>query len=495
MAGATTLGSGSPDRDGTRIRSVNVMDFGAKADGVTDDTAAFNRATRAADEWQKDVQCLVRAPAGNYRVDGPVCVRKGQFFQGDGYATLIDARMSKGHTFVLGSGLGREGKIIADPGGAPVGIAGLRSIGGAARGAFIFTDAQGFSIKNLFLSAVGTGLHIAGADGLISDLFIDQALNGIIFDGCQNIIVNLVEFYVANYGATFLSNSRDIIIGEALFCYSAYSAIFFGEGSEHIHNVLFSNCSCIMNAQPETFSGFVHVRSSVTDAKFVGCTFRNWSNFAVAHGAGNVVQLSFDGCTFDASKTTSLYNGSDNSKILSTSLGGEYDFNACKFLNLSGPLARIGSGLKRLEVKGGRLSSASATRIECSQPPAGQIRIADLSDFVPANVSNGLATVLLPWWGANTVWQVSLLISSADASVIPIEVVVTTITKNGIQTCGVEVWNGAATDQVALTMSLGDRPGSATTKPSQALSGLMCMSVVRKTGKITGVQATARTFA
>ena len=185
LAGATVAGSGFvvaksglPVAD-NRARTVNVMDFGARGDGITDDTAAFNRATQADKPWQAELEYAVLVPSGHYRIDGSVFVRKGQSLLGEGHASYIDARKARSSTFILGNQRNHQ-RGDEDPGGAPVRISGLRTLGGSSKHGLIYTRVAGFSINSLFMTACGIGLEIEGNDGIISDIYIDQCLNGVV---------------------------------------------------------------------------------------------------------------------------------------------------------------------------------------------------------------------------------------------------------------------------------------------------------------------------
>src|SRR5690606_10280600 len=72
LAAAAGAGPALSQNQPTPARSVDVRDFGAIGDGVTDDTEAFNRATRADDRWSPDLAVAVRVPAGRYRLRGTV---------------------------------------------------------------------------------------------------------------------------------------------------------------------------------------------------------------------------------------------------------------------------------------------------------------------------------------------------------------------------------------------------------------------------------------
>ncbi len=96
----------------------NVMDFGAKADGKTDDTDAFNRALTAA---AKIPGSTVHAPGGKYLIAGQVTVHFYTTLQGDYTGT----GMHDGGTIILATGF--KGKT---EGGCCLGTAGKAVIRG-----------------------------------------------------------------------------------------------------------------------------------------------------------------------------------------------------------------------------------------------------------------------------------------------------------------------------------------------------------------------------
>ncbi|WP_298675323.1 glycosyl hydrolase family 28-related protein [uncultured Sphingomonas sp.] len=381
---------------GRAVPEVNVRDMGAMGDGTTDDTAAFNRATDAAVSWSPALERRIIVPPGRYRIAGTVHIRKGQDFAGSGYATQIDAQRASGSTFVLGRA---QGVNENDPGGAPVRISGFRALGSAPRAPFIAVRAEGFSIENLFLSAVGTGIHIQGADGIVRDVIIDQALNGIVFDHAQNVLVGGFYTYLANYAVTAIAACADIAIANSVFCYSRYAAILFAEDGRSLRGLTFTGCSFLQNEQFDSFSGHVQSRASDVDALFTGCQFRNWPRLAIEQGAGRNVALTFSGCVFDALATNPVYTQASTSSGLATGLEGRFRFNACEFRNLRGAVAKVGPGA-RLAIAGGLVENCQTPLLVVDRA-AGNVRVRDVAGFAKERDGGWLAP---SWPGA--AWRV-----------------------------------------------------------------------------------------
>lgn len=387
---------------------VIVSDFGAVGDGMTDDTAAFNRATLAAASWSPAVERRIIVPPGRYRLGGTVFVRKGQELAGAGYATQIDARRTTARTFVLG-----QGEAGDDPGGAPVRLSGLRALGSAPRAPFIDVRALGFSIEGLFLTAMGTAIRVQGADGVIRDVIIDQALNGIVLDHAQNVLISSVYCYLVNYALTFATRCADVHVSNVLVAYSRYASVLFGEGGEHLRGINFADCSFVQNEQFETFSAVVQSRSSSVDALFSACSFRNWPGFAIEHGAGRDVTMLFNGCVFDAARTNPVYNQSATAAVLTTGLGGAYRFNDCTFRHLAGPIVRVRPGATAIAVAGGAASDCR-TPLFVSEAPDPPLSIANMTGLAQPQTTSGAGFVLASWPGA--AWRLSIRWTDAQGS-------------------------------------------------------------------------------
>ncbi len=95
------------------LPAINVRDYGAKGDGVTDDTASFQRALDSA----KDQGQIVEAPRGNYLFKGRINVPQGVTLQGvwlavPSHAGIRDAGRPKptddGTTFLVTADKGQE---------------------------------------------------------------------------------------------------------------------------------------------------------------------------------------------------------------------------------------------------------------------------------------------------------------------------------------------------------------------------------------------------
>lgn len=480
-------------------RRVNVMDYGAAADGVTDDTTAFNRATQAQAAWSSALQYAIEVPAGTYRIDGTIFVRKGQAVIGSGYPTIIDARAAAGRTFVLGSGSSDVGPVV-DPGGAPVSLTAMRTLGGSGTAAVVFTDAAGFSITDMFIGAPGIGIEIAGADGIVSRIIIDQGLNGIVLHNCQNLMISSIELYLVNYGMTIASDCADIGLSDSIFCYCGYSAILFAESATDIASVKFNNCSFVYNIVTTNFSSIIQNRATRIEAHFANCSFRNWTGFAIDHGHGTDVDLTFSDCVFDRRHTRKLYNQSTKAQLISTSENGTYRFNDCQLRHLDGGLARIGAKSSRLAFAGGSVVGGYSSRFDFAPGADGSISVQDVDGFARVRLANGMASATLPWWGASTFWRITLrgvcARKSGPATAFAIELVVA-VTRDPQGTASlssVPVWS--ASDPVVGTPTLHLCFGGHPDGPAHSIarSGTMCLSVNDQSMAVVEMTATAGTI-
>jgi len=417
IAAAATAqpGTARPDyAPSPRGRTHNVRDFGAKGDGVTDDTEAFNRATQADAEWSWDLLSSIIVPAGRYRLKGTVFLRKGQSLIGEGLSTYIDASGVQRSTFVMGRRRDKD-RGVEDPGGLPVRLESLMGLGGAPSEGFVYATIPGFQISALFLTAVGLGIEVEGADGIISDVEIDQCLTGVLVRNSQNVVFSNLNMYLANYGLTFAGNCRDIAVTNTVFCYTKYASVLLGDGATNITAVTVSNCVFTNNVPYDTFEGYIYSRASHSDLTITGCIFRNTPAYAVNQGAGIDLALTLSGCIFDGERTNPAYNQSLAAKGIKTG-NGRFLVTGCVFRRLSSEAVRVGPGLIALSVQSSTIEAVARDAILVDGDPAGPIAISNVCGVAQMTTgSGGEHRALLPWLGSRTRWQVTVNGRDPDA--------------------------------------------------------------------------------
>lgn len=480
---------------------ISVMDFGAVGDGVTDDTAAFNRATQSTVAWNANLQYDIMAPSGpgiRYKINGTVYIRKGQTIRGTGHGTLFDlSSNTTTNSFVLGKGF-IAGVATDDAGGAPVTIENLYTLGGAPTKGAIYTNAQGFEISSVFLTSPGIGIEIgAGAgDGIISNCQIDQALTGASFVSCQNIMITNSNLYLAGIGYVFNSSCFDIQINGGIIEYSSIASVLFGDGVSNIKGVIFSGTRFVMNAQNAgTFQGFVQSRANNVDAQFIGCSFRNMYKWAINHQTNGPVNLMFSGCVFDGSPTNAAgYTASTTALGIQTGLQGNYSFTGCEFRNLFGEIATVNTNLSRLNIEGGSVTScdvnaASQLRFNILATDVPPITVKGVKGFPYTFISGSNWACALPWWGASTAYKVAVkgdTQNAADSRYSAAEEGVYTITwqnaggTKSIFADKILLWKTPTRTNpgdLAAVVCLGGTPGGAVSTTVFASTGQMCISV------------------
>ncbi|QHL90229.1 hypothetical protein GVO57_04485 [Sphingomonas changnyeongensis] len=388
-------------------RTFNVRDFGAKGDGVTDDTEAFNRAARADAEWSWDLLSSIIVPAGRYRITGTVFLRKGQSLIGEGLSTYIDATGAQRSTFVMGRRRDAN-RGTEDPGGLPVRIERLMGLGGAADQGFIFAAIPGFQISGLFLTAVGLGIEIEAADGIISDIEIDQCLTAFLIRNSQNLVLSNLNLYLANYGVRFDSRCRDVTISNSGFFYTRYAAILLNDGAREIDAVSIAGCTFANNIPYDTFAGYIYSRASASDVLVTGCTFRNAPGYAVNQGAGTDLLMSVQGCVFDGQRTNAVYDQSPSPKGLHLR-NGRFLVSNCVFRRMPEDAIRIGAGGGSLSVEGGTIEDMRGDPIIAAETANWTICIRNLSGLARISPNRDGLAVSMPWLGPQTRWQATVL--------------------------------------------------------------------------------------
>ncbi len=205
---ADGVASWSPSEDADR-KQIFVTDFGAKGDGTTDDTNAFQTAIDSA-----AVQgSTLHIPAGNYKITQTLSVPAGVQLRGDGLGNSLNANSNStsgsrisfygNNVFAIefsGDYVGCQNMTIVDAGGMAAGgiiftasASGFGIIGAAFNDLFLLDFINGTSIKleafnragvafcsfeNIHIRNAKKGIHIAvGTDGSFINLVTFRSIN------------------------------------------------------------------------------------------------------------------------------------------------------------------------------------------------------------------------------------------------------------------------------------------------------------------------------
>lgn len=173
-AGTAKNGSMNTPSASRHVAVLSVGEFGARGDGRTDDSGAFQRAIAAASRFGS----RLRIPAGRYRIARTLEITRGICIEGDGVEhTVLEGAVGPGHPVL---------HILATATDSVIGpaLAGLRITGGEG-------DAPCDGVR---LSTGGTGAAIHQA--VLRDLYITHvgtglALSGVVYRSCfENITVS-----------------------------------------------------------------------------------------------------------------------------------------------------------------------------------------------------------------------------------------------------------------------------------------------------------------
>ncbi len=179
--------------------SVNVLDYGADPTGVTDSTNAFNDALQATTPFAQVVSQTVYVPPGIYKISNTLYVRAGCTLQGaGGTSSRITGNGATIARYIrIGYGL-INGVPTSDGSGLSPTVRDLFLLNGTGTGIDCAGQA-GYRISGCWFSLSGTAINAGGADGIITNCFIDTStFNGIQIVGSRILIsdclLNLIQF-------------------------------------------------------------------------------------------------------------------------------------------------------------------------------------------------------------------------------------------------------------------------------------------------------------
>jgi hypothetical protein len=323
---------------------VSVLDYGADPTGVADCTAAFNLATNATAVYSDTVARRgIFVPAGKYRIDGIVYVRKGQAFFGlGGYAS---------HLFLGSTGsvhVGENSTGAEDPGGRPPAVYDLFFEGGAPALKYV---GNGWSANNLFISSAITGLSASGSDGIISGCTFDDGSSLLILNGF-NHVVNGCNFYLGNNQIRVTTGLANTTITNCLFNYPKVNSFQFGDAPTvvNVRELNITNCAFCTNQQFTTQTAYFETTSlSSVHAYLDSCSFTNGYAYAIKLTQGTAHNLEITDCVFDGQKVLAAYAQSTTFKgIIYSTSESRVTMSSCTFKNMPGQPVEV-TGTDRMD--------------------------------------------------------------------------------------------------------------------------------------------------
>jgi hypothetical protein len=189
----------------------------------------------------------------------------------------------------------------------------------------------GWHARDLWFTSVGTAMALNGADGVLSNITIDQCQTGLLVGGGNHVISN-VNIYSPNIGVNLSTNAADIQISNLHIEYPSIAGIYTDASVTDVKNIEITNFQLIMNAQYVGFLGAVYLRSAASDINIVGFSIRNWTNYAISAVGNHSLKLS-DG-VFDTIKTNPGYVQSIGGTPFYLAGGGTYTISDCDFRNI-----------------------------------------------------------------------------------------------------------------------------------------------------------------
>lgn len=334
---------------------ISVKDFGAKGDGVTNDTTAIQLAINwAGNIVRNPFGATVYFPRGKYLITNTLTVNKDNVvLVGDGrlVSTIYRTNASLGNTVRF---------TKTDGGGAPsddvIRGVGMRHMGFEQRGAEMTSGAH---------------LFIRGAlDGLFEDLNIDSGYVGMQLQGCarlhfafiwathqfgtNGLAYYLIENSSVTANPTPLDNHFYALDAQPL---QAGSPVEYGLVIRAADGLYFTSCH-VARCRVSLYIDQT-VATPLSGLKFVLCWFdANVDHAMVISGTAASLKFlyGFSACTFSP-------NDSSLPNMEISGDGRDIDFDECTFQGSKRAMLSIGASVKNLKVNGGTMVNANTDNI------------------------------------------------------------------------------------------------------------------------------------
>lgn len=296
------------------VLPLNVRDYGATGDGVTDDAAAITAAVAALPASGG----ALYFPAGTYLLGSAITLNKPALFYGDGYATNLRTSSASANIFTV-------------TGAEQVEVRGLRFTSSVARTAGWYVDvaasANRFRLADFFMDGFHGGVRTAAA--ATATIEGGQMLNGVATTGTAVRIDAGVDVTV-----------RDILVDAASQIYSGVYITATGD-------VTLTDCQLIHAGDALRLEA--QTGKAITSVWATGCFFDNSARGVVMQtGGGNIARCRLDSCWAASSTAHGI--------VIDSTGGGTIDgvdINACHvFDNAGNGILVTGSATENVRIDG-----------------------------------------------------------------------------------------------------------------------------------------------
>lgn len=311
---------------GKIINPINVIWFGAKGDGATDDSDAILQALRSDQKYDYNYSSAnpgntIYLPKGTYLTTKTLYVRKGCILTGD----------SSGNTFIRYTGASRSNAIILgkrsddtpDSGGLQPVVSKLFIISPTA-GNGIYTDQAGWKIQDCWFTC-NIGIVASGVDGIIDNcvqdggqVFLSLTGGDVVADPynqSHSIVVSNCITYACTYAAISLAGINGVTITNCAFYYSKQFSI---EVAGNSGNVLISNCDFRTSADSNYY---------VNSNRHISCDTNK-----------GLINSIISNCTFSLSRQYDLYLNSCRNLLVSDCIFKDGNGSSLLLTNNSTPV-------------------------------------------------------------------------------------------------------------------------------------------------------------
>lgn len=301
----------------TPLGIINVKDsaYGAKGDGVTDDTAALRAALGSVGPYPYTIFTantgrIIYVPAGTYIISDTLYLRKGDILVGAGGTASIFKSSASFTGLVLRMAYGLIGGVeTLDPGGLCTQVEGIFFAGNNTG---IKAGDSGTRILDCWFTC-NIGIIIIGpSGGAIADVIIRGCINdngqnflkiygtGNEYDTTHSVIVDGCGVYAPTYSAIELIGVGNVKISNTYFNYCKFFGIFT-EGALTNYRLQLDNCSFLTSESSSYYDAshrHIYLAAPCKDFIISNCQFNRGVQADIYINNADIDNLKIMGCKF-----------------------------------------------------------------------------------------------------------------------------------------------------------------------------------------------------